>query len=197
MKDFLSLVAGVLFVIAFFPYGKAILSTKKLPSGHPDKVEPAKVSWIIWAVLDTLTLIGMWIKHAVNGQIIAAAFGAWVIVILAVKYGASKWTKLDKVCLCGAFTSIALMYVNPVFALVASLSATFVGAIPTFQSAWNNPAKEDKLAWTIFWVSCLIALCAVPQWTMADAGQPITFTLIETIIVLLLYIKVRPKRKMR
>lgn len=62
-KETLSVVSGILFVTAFFPYIRAILA---------GKTKPAKASWIIWESLDCITLAGMYAKDAINGQIVGA-----------------------------------------------------------------------------------------------------------------------------
>ena len=132
-------------------------------------------------------------KHSVNGQIIGAVLGGWSIVFLALKYGTPGFSRLDKFCLGGAILGIVLWKVsgNATFGLMTSLIVVVIGSIPTFVSAWNNPSKEDKVAWTIFELSCVVAMFAIPTFTLADAAQPITFLLIETIMVSLVYLRPR------
>ena len=72
--------------------------------------------------------------------------------------------------------------------MIINLTVTFIGSIPTFVSAWKNPAGEDRVAWTIFWTSCIFAMIAIPRMTLADAGQPITFLFIQTVMVSILYL---------
>jgi len=159
------------------------------------ETKPVKASWIIWASLDTITLAGMTAKHSLNGQIVGAVAGAWIVVVLAMKYGIPGWTKLDKFCLGGALLGIALwaIFNSPVMGLVTSVSVVFLGSFPTFVSAWHDPCRENKVAWTIFWASCVFAVMAIPKLTLQDAMQPITFFLIESIMMYILYI--RPKLK--
>src|SRR3990167_1688847 len=99
MQSIFSIIAGVLFVTGFVPYIWAIFS---------GKTKPAKASWIIWGSLDSITLAGMVAKDAVNGQIIGAVMGVWIVVFLTLKYGTAGWTKLDKFCLAGAVLGIML-----------------------------------------------------------------------------------------
>lgn len=180
--------AGIVFVVGFFPYIRAILR---------GKTKPAKASWIIWGTLDAITLAAMLVKGAINGQIVAAVICAWVVVILALRYGIPGWTRLDKFCLGGAVLGIFLWVVfgDAIFGIIVGLVTLFIGSFPTFASAWKDPSREDRKAWTIFWISCIFAFIAIPKWTFQDAGQPITFFLIESIVVYILYIHARKFKK--
>lgn len=184
MKNTLSVIAGVLFIVGFIPYILAILQKRTRPS---------RSSWIVWTALDGLTLAGMLAKHSVNGQILGAFAGSCVTVGLALKYGAPGWTWLDKVSLSGGLLGIILWKVfdDANFGIVASMSVVTLGSFPTFVSAWKNPANEDKLAWTIFSASCVCAVMAIPGWTLAHALQPITYLAIEFTMILILYVRPR------
>jgi len=184
IQKIFSVIAGVLFVLGFVPYVLSILA---------GKTKPAKASWIIWATLDTITLAGMLAESSLNGQIVGAVAGAWIIAALAMKYGVPGWTRLDKFCLVGAVLGITLwaIFNSPVIGLVTSVSVVFLGSFPTFASAWREPNRESKVAWTIFWISCVVVVMAIPKITFQDAMQPVTFFLIESIMMYLLYINPR------
>ncbi len=184
----LSAIAGVLYVIGFVPYVIGILRKE---------TKPAKASWLVWASLDTIATAGMFATHSINGQILGAFAGAWVIAILALKYGASGWTRLDKLCLIGSALCIVLwkIFDSPLVGLISSLVLMAVGSIPTFISAWKNPEHESRMAWTIFWISCVFAIIAIPHWTLKDAAQPIVFMSIETVVIYILYFK--PKKELK
>jgi len=74
---------------------------------------------------------------------------------------------------------------------MTSCAVAFIGSFPTFISAWKDPRKENKLAWTIFWLSCICAMIAIPRITFADAAQPTTFFLIESVMMYILYFRAR------
>jgi len=209
MKEAFSVAAGVLILIAFVPYAYSIVKSRLefardswvrsvLDRIVKEDAKPMKASWIIWASLDTITLGAMAAKHSLNGQIVGAVAGGWIIVVLAFKYGIPGWTRLDKFCLGGAVLGITFwaIFNNPVMGLATSVSVVFLGSFPTFASAWRDPSKESKVAWTIFWISCVFAVLAIPQLTIQDAMQPITFLVIESAMMFILFIKPRlPKTK--
>lgn len=178
----LSVLAGLLFIAGFVPYIRAIVRRE---------TKPAKASWLIWLALDVIAGMGMFAAGALNYQIVGATFGASVVVVLSLKYGSTPgWTRLDKFCLGGAALGIILWWVfhDPAVGIVTVSVVALLGSIPTFASAWRNPSNENKTAWTIYWISCVCAVIAIPRWTLADAVQPFMFFAIESVMMCLLYI---------
>lgn len=189
LRYLLTACSGVLFFVAFVPYMVAIIRRT---------AEPVKVTWIIWASLDTITLAGMYFEHTINGQIIGAVLGAWVTVVLVLRFGKSGWTRNDKRCLGGAVLAVVLwkFFDNPTVGIVVSNAVVFLGSFMTFKSAWSEPEKEDKIAWAIWWISCVCAMCSLPSWQLADSAQPITFFAVETIMVWLLFVRRRNRKSL-
>lgn len=197
MREILSAVSGAIFTLAFIPYIRAIWRTRHLPPKTPGKAEPSKTSWIIWVSLDTIALAGMYVERAQNYQILSAVVLGWVVVFLAIKYGTSEWTRFDKINLSGAMLGVALWYVfrNATIAIVISMAVVFTGSFTTFEKAWKHPENEDKLAWFLFWLSCLPMMAAIPEWTLASATQPVTYLVIESIMIYLLFWQPRKPRE--
>ena len=179
---FFSGLAFMLFMCAFWPYIRAIVLRE---------TKPAKSSWVVWCLLDLIVFVTMWKQGVLNGQILGAVLGSGIIVALALKFGEKGWTLQDKICFAGAAFGIVLWYLfdSPFLAMMMSLAIIFWAAIPTFVSAWKNPESENKMAWTLFWLSCVAAMFAIPSWTWADAAQPITFLIIESVMMYLLFVR--------
>ena len=181
-SETLSFLSFVVYIAANIPYIRAILKKQ---------TQPAKASWLIWAVLDGITITGMYLEHAVNGLVIAATLGSWTIAILSLKYGTPGWTKLDKFCLSGAIAGLLAWWIshNPVYGVAISLAVMFLGSIPTFVSAWADPTREDKTAWSISWTSGVLAIAAIPVWTLINVAQPLTLFVIQSMIVFIVYVR--------
>lgn len=180
MRTFLAISSGVLLIVSQVPYILAIIRRQ---------TQPVKASWLIWASLDTITFSGMYLQGALTVQMACIVVGAWTIAILSLKRGLPGWRRVDKYCLAGAIIAVAVWAFsgNPLFALMTSLTATFFGSIPTFISAWQDPKRENKMGWTIATVSFIFAVLAIPQWTLADASQPVVFLAIQLVMMYLLY----------
>jgi hypothetical protein len=174
--------SGILFFVAFLPYIWAIVNHQTVPS---------PVSWAIWASVDTLVLLAMKKEKAPIGQITGAVAGAWVITTLSIIFGKPTIGSIEWVSIAGAFLGIVLWKKtgNAITAVVCSQLATFIGAFPTFAHGYSNPEQENPLAWSIWLVSCICALFAIKKWNIAEALQPINFTVIEIIMVFLVVIR--------
>jgi len=179
--DALSFISGILFAAGGVLYIIAIVRGKK----------PQKVTWLVWSLLDSLTFFGMYSSGAPIGQILSAACVAWITFAFAIKYGTSEWFKTDIVCLGLGILGIVLWQTvdSATWAILAGVSGIIVGAYPTFVSAIQDPSQEDKLGWTLFWLSCIVAVAAVPKWTLDNAAQPLTFLAIESAMMYLLFIR--------
>lgn len=178
----MNLLSGVLFFVAFLPYIWAIVNRETVPS---------TVSWAIWASVDTLALLAMRKEKAPRGQLTGAVFGAWTVTGLALVFGKPAMGGIEWVSIIGAVAGIILWQKtgNAVTAIVCSQLAVFIGAFPTFANGYHNPSQENPLAWSVWFVSCICALFAIKKWNLAEALQPLTFTTIETVMVILVAIR--------
>ena len=189
MKQVFSVLAGLIALASIIPYAAAILRRK---------TKPSKTTWIIWATLDSIILTGMWVKGAVNGQVLAATIGGLLIAGLALNFGTSKWKPLDIFCLCAALFGIVLWQVfdSPEFGVVTSLLVMFIGSIPTFVSAWEDPTREDKLAWTMTLVSSVFTFMSISRWTLMDLAQPVVYAVIGIVMAYILYVRAWALKRM-
>jgi hypothetical protein len=141
---------------------------------------PMKASWCIWALLDTLTLASMLAQHAFNPMIAASTLGCWTVFALSFRYGKPGISPLDVVCLAAVAFGAALWVVfdDPALSLAASLSVTFIGSFPTFVSGLRTPQDEDRTAWRLYTLACIMAVASIPRWDFAEAAQPIVYLVI-------------------
>lgn len=86
IKVVLSVLSGLVFIGAFFPYILAIVK---------GGASPRKATWMVWATGDIIILIGMMVKQTTSGLMIAAVLGATTVFLLSLKYGEPGWNKRD------------------------------------------------------------------------------------------------------
>jgi hypothetical protein len=188
LRELLSALSGILMLAAYVPYIMAIFR---------GTTRPIKATWIILALLDTLTVAGMIAKDSLNGQMIGAILGSGIVALLSFRFGMPGWKRTDIVCFVLAIIGICLWWTfqDAIFGIVTGSLAFIIGTIPTFRSAWEDPQREDRTAWMLYFLSCIPAVAAVPEWTLAHATQPISFFITEGTMVYLLWI--RPRRVTR
>ena len=181
----LSGLAGVVYALGTFPYWYTIWKKQSRPS---------IASWLIWFLIDAISLAGMWAEHQLNGLIIAATILSFITLLCAFWCGSWKWQKLDTVCLAGALLGIVLWQLSSdatVGIVIASI-VNIIGAIPTVEGAWSEPERENRFTWTAYWISCVIALASLTEFTLTSAAQPISFTIVETAMIMIVWL--RPRR---
>lgn len=193
VRGWMDLAGGILYAVGFIPYVLSIWRTRKMVPGAHGKIEPAKASWIVWGVIDTIILAGMRAEGCVNGQILGAVIGVWTVVILTLRFGKAGWATRDKFCIGIGIAGLVLwkVFSNPELGILFGLGGTLIAAYPTYVGAWKDPSHEDKLAWTIFAAACVCALAGVPDWTLTRAGLPVVFFAIDTPVTLMIYFRPR------
>lgn len=186
MTTVFSVLSGFVFVLAFFPYLRAIVR-------HETK--PRKVTWLVWALGDIIILVGMLAKHTISGLMIAAVLGATTTFVLSLKHGESGWNKRDKICLSLSLLAITLWiyFGESNLGIGFSLLALMIAAWPTYVSAWQRPENEDQKAWILFNLANVFGALAIPRLAFADVAPPFTFMAIDVPMLYLLF--VRPRRR--
>ena len=183
MRKTLSILSGVLALVSYGPYDYAII--------YKPHIQPIKATWIVWALVNMVVLVGMYSKKAQNPQIVFTTLGSIITLILVLWFGRAGWDTLHILCLGLGIFGIVLWkaFDDARFGILMSLIVDFIGSVPTFQSIWVDPAREDGLAWMIAWFGSICACLAIPRRTLTDAAQPISFLVNHFITMYLLFIK--------
>lgn len=188
VRDILSVCSGLTFVIAFYPYIRAIVR---------GETSPRKATWLVWALGDIIILTGMIAKGTVSGLIIGAVLGATTTLILSLQFGETGWTKRDKVCITLSLASIYLWlyFGDSNYGIAFSLIALMIAVWPTYVSAWHKPENEDKRGWILFNLANVFAVLAIPHATFADAAPPFVFMVIDVPMLFMLFVRPRLHRQ--
>ncbi|MEK7452328.1 MAG: hypothetical protein AAB664_03230, partial [Patescibacteria group bacterium] len=96
----------------------------------------------------------------------------FVIAILSLRYGYSGWGRTDTRCAIAVVVAVGIWIVtkNPVLALVMSIVADFLGAIPTVKKVWFQPRTESRSAWTLAVFATMLNFGAVQTWGFSDVA---------------------------
>lgn len=170
---FVGRVAGLLNLAAFVPYVLAIYgwgfrwNIRLLQKIAPTK--PNRATWFIWALVGAIIAPSYSFSGAEETIWVARALvvGPFIIALLSIKRGEGGWTVFDQGCLLGALLSGLTWWLtgSATLGLVMALVADEFGVVPTLRNACREPSRENKLAWTLFFVGDVINLFAVTDWS--------------------------------
>ena len=181
--EIFGIAAPIVSLIAFIPYFISILK---------GKTKPSSASWWTWAILISVITVSSWASGAPWQVLLLPAwlcFSQLAVAILSIKFGDNKWDLRNKLCVLLAILGILLWYFtgNPLLALGLSIIADLFASIPNFRHISLNPEQEDRLAWTIGWMSAVFEILAIKEWNFVSSGWAIYFLLVESLILYFLY----------
>lgn len=193
-----SVIAGLMALCGYIVYCADLVLDKKYTPNS---------SWIVWVLLDWTSVFGMYTRNELNGLVLIYSVGATATAIfLVIRDGMTKWTQTDKVCTAISLVGIALWiacdYVlpwkgwGPVVGVVLAQVSGLVGSWPMVEYSWKEPTVENRYAWSIWAFSCYAGLFAVSAWgfdleNVVRWPAPVTFSVIETTILIVLYLRLR------
>jgi hypothetical protein len=169
------LVAAVLAVVAY-----GLIIRDMIRSGESMNV----ATWVIWAVLDGVAFASAYASgERVPWMIGVFTSGAIVIAILSIKNGKWQWGWLEWVCTIAAVLSFGLWSFGPVWSLVASSLAMFVGGLPQVVDAYKAPHLQSKLNWGLFLASNTTSLLGANLLLMGEWFYPMMGVAFNTLIM--------------
>lgn len=176
----LGIIAGILSLVGFVPYIVSILQ---------NKTHPNEASWIIWTVVGALLALTYYADGDPNAIWLPFSYfiGPFIVAILSLHYGYSKWSMLDKTCLVAAVISIIpwLLSDNATMTLLINVLIDGAGAIPTLIKSYLKPETEDLTAWVIFFIANTIELFAIKTWNLSATYPLYLFFLVGIIVILI------------
>jgi len=166
-------------------------------------VIPNRASWIVWFMQDCLITASA-VMTGVGEAIVMPVIwliGTGIVMCLSLKQGTrDSFNTLEKFCMGLSFVGILLSIAmnNPRFALIAGITASCIGGLPTTFKAWAKPWTEPLTGWLLFFAGTILNALAVTTWTF-DSGFLIIVAAFFQIILLLplLYYKLFTTGKKR
>jgi hypothetical protein len=185
VSNFFGIAAPIVSAIAFVPYLISIIKGKTRPSA---------ASWWTWTILALVATLSSWAGGAPWQVLLLPAWlfiSQLCVAILSIKFGNNHWDFQNKAYLGGAIVSILIWIItgNPLLALGLIIISDLFASIPNFRHVSKNPGQEDKLAWSLGWLSGVCLVLAVKNWSFAESGWAIYFILNMTIVLYFLYRK--------
>ena len=176
------ILAGIASVIAFAHYIFWILRRGTRPS---------QAAWWSWALIALVYTASSWAAGASWQVLILPAwlcFSQLAVAVISLKYGDKTWDRLNIWCVVGAIVAgfgISIWHVTnePLAAFLIAIIADCLASVPNFRHAWKDPEQEDRLGWVLGWISAILAVFAIEQRNLANAGFGIYFFITMTVVV--------------
>lgn len=147
----LGICAGIVTLLAYFPYVSAILKKE---------IRPSFISWPIWLLSTTLIFATSYSEGArlTLFMVGATIIGNSLISVLAYIYGEKIWTKLDIFAVIVSLSSLFVWFItgNAITALVMNVIIDTAAYFPTIRNIIGNPQSESKIAWMLFLIGAVL-----------------------------------------
>ena len=185
MSEFFGIAAPIVSLIGFVPYLISILK---------GKTRPSSASWWTWTILSFVIVLSSWAGGA-PWQILLLPTWLFIlqliVAVLSLKFGDKKWGLTNQICVGGAIFGILLWALtgNPLLALGLSILSDLIASIPNFRHVYLHPEQEDRLAWTIGWLSAILEILAIKNWTFVESSWAVYFILNMSLTLCFLYRK--------
>lgn len=170
------------------------------------RTKPHSVTWLVWALLNSFIFYEQLVGGAGPGAWVtgSAALANVIILLLSIRYGERRVSRLDWVCLIAALGVFVFWQqtANGTVAVVLACLIFILGFIPTIRKAWRHAREETALTFALNSSKFLIALFALEAVTVTTALYPaVLFAMNAGFVVLLLVrrriMKVDKKRRAR
>lgn len=190
MFKIIGVLAGILAFISYIPYIKDILTKK---------VKPERASWLIWSVLASIAFFSQLSKGAVQSLWFTGldSIGAFIIVILAIKFGLGGIRKRDTLALIAAGIGLIIWYFthNAIYALLITIAIDAIGTGLTVWKTFEHPATETYSMWLIICVAGIMAVASVGKINPTLMLYPFYIFLANLSVVFAIYLGRKSKQK--
>lgn len=164
------------------------------------KVKPNKVTWLLWAIAPLVAFFAQISQGVGISALMTFSVGFLPLLIFLASFvnKKSQWqiTRFDLVC--GAFSIMGLLawYLTNVgnIAIVFSIIADALAALPTIIKSYNEPESESSFAFLLASIGTLITLLSIQNWDFANAGFLLYILFANVLIFCLIYFKFKQRK---
>ncbi len=189
------LLSAILIFFSAYPYVKGIISGKF--------EKPVTSTWLLWFGIGLLLLVTSYQSGArwdtTLLPILMGVINPAVFLVLCIKYGEYKWTRIDTSCVVICIIAVIVWQTtdSPELGLVGAIIADVVGAIPQVIKNWKDPKDEPILPWSMFTIASGLNILAISEWTIGNALFPVYMTVFSGLALTLPVVLHRLKLRIR
>ena len=182
VKEFLSIIAIAISVIAFIPYLHSILK------GH---IRPHVFSWIIWGITTSIVFVAEF-KNAGGAGAWPIGFSASLTLIIAliavIKRNDVSITLSDWLFFIVALSSVPLWYFtsDALWAIIILTTVDLLGFGPTLRKAYTFPKTESPVFFSLIAMQYILVILALEHYSVTTLLFPVAISSSCLLVTLLI-----------
>lgn len=170
MREVIAAIAGIIAFCAVIPYVRDTIRGKSKPN---------IVTWFTWTLLLVIGTSAAFADHEIKTALLSLGntLGTGLILLLAIKYGTSKFSRLDTFCQIAIVIGLILWFVydSPEIAVIFVVTIDLIAAIPTFIHSWKRPFEETWQTFFLIAVASLLTILTLTTITISGLLLPIYY----------------------
>lgn len=173
------LVAAGLSTLAYVPYMRSMIC---------GSTRPLRSTWLIWAVLSTLSAVTNWAEGATLSMLfigVQAGFTS-LIFLMSLKFGMGGFLRRSDLWILGAAAvGIGLWWAtsSPLWALIISLAVSALGGLATLAKTYHAPETESVTCWTLSSLASFAGILSVGTLDPVLLAYPVYLFMLYTSIL--------------
>ncbi len=158
-------------------------------------VKPNRVSFLLWSVAPLIAFAAQIQKGVGIQSLMTFSVGFFPLLIFIASFVNKKaeWklTRFDLTCGAVSLLGLVLWLITKEgnVAILLSIAADGLAAVPTIVKAYHHPETEIGWPWLTAAMNGLLTLLTVSDWTLAHYGFPLYILLVNLIIYVLVQFK--------
>ncbi|HBQ50824.1 TPA: hypothetical protein DD690_02485 [Candidatus Daviesbacteria bacterium] len=158
-------------------------------------VKPDRVTWLLWSVIPFIAFTAQ-IKQGVGLQSLMTFMTGFTPLMIFLASFANKksfWRlgRLDIICGTLSIAGILLWYITKTgnTAIIFSIIADCLAAIPTIIKSYHAPETEDYKIYLLGSLAAAITLLTIKTWSFAYFGWPVYILIVTLLLTVLIRFK--------
>ncbi|MEM1280779.1 MAG: hypothetical protein AAGG53_12355 [Cyanobacteria bacterium P01_H01_bin.152] len=160
------------------------------------KTQPNRVTWSMWtlgpllsATIAVATGADMW----ATVRVFLAGLLPLFVVLASFANPRSYWQLRKFDAICGGFSLLALvlwlMIEAPRTAILCAIAGEWCAFLPTLIKAWRYPETETGTFYLATFMSLVMVLPAIPQWSIENAAFQLHLLIVSGLLLFAVYRK--------
>lgn len=160
------------------------------------KTQPNRITWSMWtlgplisATIAVATGADIW----ATVRVFLAGFLPLLVFLASFANPRSYWRLKKFDAICGGFSLLALvlwlMIEAPRTAILCAIAGEWCAFLPTFIKAWRYPETETGTFYLATFISLVMVLPAIPEWTIENAAFQLHLLTVSGLLLLAVYRK--------